>query len=146
MPLPIESCHVPQISLTCCNGCCDTSTLHFYGVTLMVTTTWNKDAGKTSRYFVAGSWIPFGCDSILSKGRASLPGYFSVLREEGAAWPVCPSSVLWPLVDHQDCCINLCQSVIWAHCWARVLSWHLALLWLREVCPGDIQELSLSFG
>lgn len=144
MPLPIESCHVPQTSLTCCNGCCDTCTLHFCGVTLLVTTTWKKGAGKTLRFSVAGSWIPTGCDSILSQGRASLPGYFSVLPEEGAA--CLPIHHLWPLVEHQGCCIHLCQSVVWANCWARVLSQHPAWPCFREVCPGDIQELSLSLG
>lgn len=74
MPLPIKSCHVPQISLTCCNGCCDTCTLHFYGMILMVTTTWNKGAGKTLRYSVARSWIPVGCDSICPRAGLRFQG------------------------------------------------------------------------
>lgn len=128
MLLPIESCHVPQISLTCCSGCCDTCTLHFYGVTFMVTTTWNKGAEKTLGFSVVGFWIPINSDSLLSKGRASLPGYFSILHEEGpACLPIHHAlafggapSLLHSLVP--KCCLGtlLGQSAALAPCTALV--------------------------
>lgn len=80
----------------------------------MVGTTWNKGAGKISRYSVAGSQIPIGTASILCESRASLPGYFSVLHEEGAAWPVCPPTMLWPLVEHKVVAFT-CARVLFGH-------------------------------
>lgn len=51
----------------------------------MVTTTWNKSAEKILRFSAVGFWVPINSDSLLSEGRASLPGYFSILHEEGPA-------------------------------------------------------------
>lgn len=128
--MPIKSCRVPQISLTCCNGCCDTCTLHFYGMILMVTTTWNEGAGKTLRYSVAGSWIPVGCDSIWPRAgrrfqgilvfcmRKVLPGllahppWFSLWWSTKAVAFIC-AKVLFGHIFGPECCLgtlNCCGS------------------------------------